>query len=268
MVRSLKMSYHNYKDLSEIKKIELLKKYYVKEKLSFQDIATKLNTYSNQIRRDAIKFKIPIRDKSEAQKNALSTGKHKHPTKGQKRSEQTKNKIGSGVMDSWNNLSEDELKTRQEKSRDNWLKLTNDEKANLVKSANSAARLCSKTGSKLEKFLLEKLINDGYKVDFHKEQMLANTKLQIDLFLPTMNIAIEVDGPSHFSPIWGEDALEKNQKYDQKKNGLIVGKGIFLIRIKQTRDFSNARSIRIYEQLTKILSQKPNNTTSIEIEDN
>lgn len=261
------MSSQKYKNLSDAEKLKILKQDYISNKLSFQDIADKYDTYSNQIRRDALRLKIPIRDKSSAQKNALKTGKHKHPTKGQKRSETTKEKIGHGVMDSWNNLSKQELKNRQEKSRSNWLKLSDDEKENLVRSANNAARLCSKTGSKLEKFILERLIKDGYHVDFHKEQMLSNTKLQIDLFLPTINVAIEVDGPSHFSPIWGEDALQKNQKYDIKKNGLIVGKGIFLIRIKQTRDFSKARANYIYDQLTLILNNKPNNTTSIEIED-
>jgi very-short-patch-repair endonuclease len=261
------MSSQKYKILSDAEKLKILREDYISNKLSFQDIADKYGTYSNQIRRDAIRFNIPIRDKSSAQKNALKTGKHKHPTKGQQRSQQTKEKIGHGVMDSWSNLSKKELQDRQEKSRINWLKLSEDEKENLVKSANSAARQCGKTGSKLEKFLLEKLIADGYHVDFHKEQMLSNTKLQIDLFLPTMNIAIEVDGPSHFSPIWGEDALEKNQKYDKKKNGLILGKGIFLVRIKQTRDFSRARAIQIYHQLKQILSNKPQNITSIEIED-
>ena len=89
----------------------------------------------------------------------------------------------------------------------------------------------------LTRFILDSLLQDGYKVDFHKEQSLLNTKLQIDLFLPSMNTAIEIDGPSHFLPVWGEDALAKNISYDQKKQGLILGKGLALIRIKQTKDF-------------------------------
>lgn len=92
-------------------------------------------------------------------------------------------------------------------------------------------------------------MNDGYKVDFHKEQMLLNTKLQIDLFLPELNVAIEVDGPSHFLPVWGEDALQRNIKYDNKKSGLILGKGLVLIRIKQLSDFSPTRAKLLYEQL-------------------
>lgn len=256
------MSSHKYKKLTDTDKKAVLQQYYVKDKLSFQDIADLYGTYANQIRRDAKKFEIPIRDKSEAQKNALSSGKHKHPTKGISRSEETKEKIGSGVMGAWNNLSSDELQKRQDKSRANWQKLSEEEKENIVKAANSAARLSSKTGSKLEKFILKKLLTDGYTVEFHKEQLLSNTKLQVDLFLPTMNIAIEIDGPSHFSPIWGEDALKKNQSYDEKKNGLIIGRGLSLIRIKQSKDFSNARANLIYSKLLDCLQNKTyqNNT--------
>jgi very-short-patch-repair endonuclease len=43
---------------------------------------------------------------------------------------------------------------------------------------------------------------------------------------------IEVDGPSHFLPVWGEDRLQKQMKADLDKNGLILSKGFVMIRIK------------------------------------
>lgn len=79
-----------YEDMPDADKKNLIEKLYLMEKKSFQQIAKEYNTYSNKIRRDAKKFDISIRDKSEAQKNALSTGNHKHPTKGTTRSEDTK----------------------------------------------------------------------------------------------------------------------------------------------------------------------------------
>jgi very-short-patch-repair endonuclease len=243
----------NYNLLTEQDKIDTIKELYENQKKSFKDIAKELNTYANKIRRDAIKHKINIRDKSDAQKNALNTGKHNHPTKGKKRSQDTKHKIGNGVLKSWEKLSTDELNSRKQKAKENWQNLTEDEKQLMQQKANQAVRDASKTGSKLEKFLVEKLIEDGYKIQFHQEQTLVNTKLQIDIFLPAVNTAIEVDGPSHFSPIWGEDTLNKNVKYDQKKTGLILGKGLKLIRIKQTMDFSQSRSVYIYKQLKTLL---------------
>ena len=245
---------------------------YSDDKQSFADIAKKYETYPNKVRRDAINFNIPIRDKSEAQKNALKTGKHKHPTKGKNRSAEDKKKIGIGVLNAWESLSEQELENRRIKSKEVWDNLDEESKKHLVRLANQAVRESSKLGSKLEKFLLNRLLQDGFKVDFHKEQTLSNTKLQIDLFLPTINTAIEVDGPSHFLPVWGEDALAKNISYDQKKQGLIIGKGLVLIRIKQTKDFSNTRSDLIYDNLKSVLEQitnnfpQPNNRTFV-IED-
>lgn len=251
-----------YENLSDEQKIKILTDLYEKQYKSFGDIAEIYSTYPNKIRRDAKRLKIKIRDKSEAQKNALQTGKHKHPTKGKNRDESTKNKIGAAVLRSWEQLSDEELDARRTKARDNWENLSDDEKHEMQMKANQAVRKSSKEGSKLEKFLLDKLLNDNYKVVFHQEQFLSNTKLQIDLFIPTMNIAIEVDGPSHFLPVWGEDALTKNKTYDSKKEGLILGKGLYLIRIKQVKDFSKSRSEVTYSKLKQIIDSIQNKTLS------
>lgn len=242
-----------YDKLNDNDRKKLIVIEYEKNKKSFKDIADEYGTYANKIRRDAIKFEIPIRDKSAAQKNVLSSGKAEHPTKGKTRSEEVKTRIGNSVMKAWDNLDETTLQQRKDRARQNWEKLSDDEKANILREANLAVRAASKTGSKLEHYLFNRLIEDGYKVDFHKEQSLLNTKLQIDLFLPKLNVAIEVDGLSHFEPVWGQDALKRNQGYDNKKTGLILGKGLVLIRVVQKKDFSKSRAHAIYEQLVPIL---------------
>jgi very-short-patch-repair endonuclease len=269
----MKSSNTSYSLLSQKDKEKIIRDLYLKQKKSFADIAEAYDTYPNKIRRDAVSFKIPIRDKALAQKNALETGKHKHPTKGKTRSDSEKASIGLGVMKSWEDLSEQELQDRKNKSKEMWAKLDEDTKQNIIKLANQAVRVSSKVGSKLEKFLLQRLLKDGHKVEFHKEQSLLTTKLQIDLFIPSINTAIEVDGPSHFLPVWGEDALAKNISYDNKKQGLILGKGLALIRIKQTKDYSKTRSELIYQQLKNIIDKilfkfpEPDSRTFL-IEDN
>ena len=262
------MSSLKYENFTDKEKLQILNKEYTKEKKSFADIAKIYDTYSNKIRRDAKKLGIPIRNKSEAQSNALKTGKHKHPTKGKIRDEETKSKIGLSVMQSWDNLDEAQLKERKHKSKLLWQSLDDEHKENMIASANRAVRESSKIGSKLEKYLLKMLLSSGMVVEFHKEQILSNTKLQIDLFLPTMNIAIEVDGPSHFLPVWGDDALKKNKKYDKKKTGLIIGKGLSLIRIKQSHDYSKTRAHMVYQRLIEAIEEvKTNQGKIIEIED-
>ena len=253
-----------YSKLTDNQKQKLIHNDYEIDKLSFRDIAEKYHTYANRVRRDAIKYGITIRDKSQAQKNALTSGKIEHPTKGKNRDQSVKDKIGNGVMESWKKLDKKTLKQRKEKARQNWENLPDDTKADILKQANVAVRVASKNGSKLEVFLLKHLLADGFRVDFHKEQNLVNTKLQIDLFLPTLNVAIEVDGPSHFEPVWGEDTLKRNKSYDNKKTGLIIGKGMVLIRIKQLKDFSNSRGRVIYSELKQRLIEIQNKFPDLE----
>ncbi len=246
------MTYDKLDDQQKKRTIESL---YIKDGKSFNQIAEELQTYANKVRRDAKRLGISIRNKSEAQKNALDTGSHKHPTKGKNRSQDTKNKIGLSVLKNWENLSDSELNQRKLKAKQQWDKLSEDEKQNLISSANKAVRESSKTGSKLEKYLFTQLLKAGYKVEFHKEQLLATTKLQIDIYIPSLNTAIEVDGPSHFLPVWGDDALNRNVKYDNKKTGLILGKGCVLIRIKQAKDYSDTRALLIWQQLDSELQK-------------
>ena len=257
----MKNSQRSYSDLSKAEKELIINDLYTNQGKSFADIAELYDTYANRIRRDAKSLDIQIRDKSEAQKNALKTGSHKHPTKGTQRSTETKEKIGKAIVELWDNMDDATIEDRKQKCRERWDQLSEDDKRLMQKMATDAVRVASKMGSKLEKFLLEGLLKHGFKVDFHKEQSLVTTKLQIDLFLPTMNTAIEVDGPSHFSPVWGNDALQKNISYDNKKQGLILGKGLVLIRIKQTKDFSKTRSqqllLKLISHLESINKQFP-----------
>ena len=254
MTRSTK----SYEELSQIDKQNILHKHYVKEQKSFDEISKMYGTYANKIRRDAKKFNIPIRTKSQAQKNALKKGTIKHPTKGMKRSEETKQKIGMSLLESWSSMDESKLNAFKNKQKQIWNSKSKEERENLQKSATEAIRVSSKVGSKLEKFLLEGLIKDGIDTKFHYEQTLVNTKLQIDLYIPSINLAIEVDGPSHFEPVWGEDSLRKTQNYDNKKQGLILGKGMYLVRIKQTMDFSVSRSRLILSELLSLVNDLDN----------
>ena len=57
-------------------------------------------------------------------------------------------------------------------------------------------------------------------IEYHKKGIVPNSNLEVDIYLPEMGAAIEIDGPSHFLPIWGEEALSKTIKSDNEKNGL------------------------------------------------
>ena len=261
---------NSYNKLSEKEKIHIINLHYIKEEKSFDQISEMYNTYPNKLRRDAKKFNIPVRSRSQAQKNALKSGRTNHPTKGTTRSEETKQKIGMSVLQNWQNMDEKQLKQIKKKQKQIWESKSEEEKTNLKQAANNAIRESSKAGSKLEKFLLSGLIDNNIDTKFHYEQTLVNTRLQIDLYIPSINLAIEVDGPSHFDPVWGQETLQKTKTYDDKKQGLIIGKGMKLVRIRQKMDFSMSRSRLILDKLLFLVDKISNNLTNdefYEIED-
>ena len=72
---------------------DFLVREYVENNRSTYWISEKLGTYPNKVRR-ALKFLgVDLKSKSEAQSNALKSGRHKHPTKGRKRTEEERIKI-------------------------------------------------------------------------------------------------------------------------------------------------------------------------------
>ena len=84
---------------------------------------------------------------------------------------------------------------------------------------------------------------------------MQNQNLQVDLYLPHYRAAIEVDGPSHFKPVWGKENLERNRKADQQKTGLILNSGLVMIRIKQDRSLTQRYIRNILSNLLKMLEK-------------
>ena len=205
---------------------------------STYQIAEKLDTYPNKIRRFLKKNGIELRTSSDAQKNALGSGRAEHPTKGTYRSEETKQRISDSQGAVWDALTDEEKEHRSQIGREAWEQKSDEEKALLIAEAQNAVRKSSKEGSELEHFLLSELTKRNLRVEFHKDHWLQNQKLQVDLYLPDHRAVIEVDGPSHFKPVWGQENLEKNIKADQQKTGLVLGAGLMMIRIRQDKSLT------------------------------
>jgi very-short-patch-repair endonuclease len=209
---------------------------YSKKNKSMKEISEILNTYPNKIRRILIKNKIKILNKSEAQANALKNGRAKIPTIGKKRTQEEKLKISKSLQDRWANLSEEDYKQYIVKAKQRWEKIPLAKKEAMAASAIDAIRKAGKEGSKLEKFLSNEFKKLGHKVEVHKKDLLVNENLEIDMYFPELKAIIEIDGPSHFLPIWGEEKLQKQIKADQHKTGLILSKGFIIIRVKNLYD--------------------------------
>lgn len=244
---------------------------YVNQNCSTYVIAKKYNTYPNKIRRALIKHGIELNDKSTAQKKALKAGRSKHPTKGTKRPERVKIQISESVHEHWKSLSDAEYQDRVDKARAQWESMSEGDRKALRDAAAQAVRDASKNGSKMERFLLDKLTLEGYNILFHKKGLIPNNDLEIDLFVPELKVAIEIDGPAHFLPIWGETEAEKQQilqkhiKSDAHKTGLLLSQGLVVIRVKHlTKSLSekNKRDVLdvVRTELEKIRKKFPSKT--------
>lgn len=203
------------------------------EGCSSYEIAEKLGTYSTKILRALKYLGAKSRDYSEAQKLALEKGRSKHPTKGKKLDEQHKSKIGKSRSRAYNNLSEEEKRKISEMSKTKWNEMGEEKQAEIRELAMEAVREAGKSGSKAEKFIKNGLFDAGYTVESHKGNLVHGSKLEVDLYVKELKTAIEIDGPSHFEPIWGEDKLSKQQSADLVKQGILLNYGYAIVRVRQ-----------------------------------
>ena len=225
---------------------------------STYEIAKALETYPNKVRRTLIKHGYKLKNKSEAQKNALKSGRCSHPTAGKKRSEDEKIKISEGMESHWENMSNEDRQDRVDQAKERWKNMPAEQKEKMCREATDAIRKAGKEGSKLEKFVMERLTQNGYRVEFHNKNLIPNEKLEIDLYIPSLKTIIEIDGPSHFFPIWGEEKLQKQTKADLKKSGRILSRGFIILRVKALRTPSLKKKEDLVSNLVKLLGSIKN----------
>ena len=219
------------------------KQYWTQER-SVGDIAKELETYPNKVRRALKSHGIKLRDKGSAQAVALKKGRSSHPTKDKGHSEESKLKISESVAQNWESLSYEELEERRETAREQWRNMSEEQKIKLRESAVPGIKRASREGSKLEKYIRDQLTKDGYVIEYHKKGIVPNANLEVDIYLPELGTAIEIDGPSHFMPIWGEEALIKTIKSDNEKNGLLRYHGIMVLRVAQKKKTLSQKGMR------------------------
>lgn len=201
--------------------------------MSPQEIADKFGTYPNKIRR-IIKQHMPLRGRSEANKLALTRGRKTHPTKGKSLSKEHKEKISETIAKQWEEMSEEKYEKFVDGCRERWNNMSSEERQEFNKSAHEAIRKSAEFGSKLEHFVVEQLRLTGLQILTHKTGLIPNEKLEVDIYIPEISTCIEIDGPSHFFPIWGQDHLNKQIKADIQKAGLLLNAGYVVIRVKCT----------------------------------
>jgi very-short-patch-repair endonuclease len=229
---------------------------------SIRDIAAIYDTYPNKIARLLKKVGKEMRSKEEAAKIAMDQGKIKPPMLGKKRTQEEKDNISAKRAQKWKEMSNEELELFKKNAKDRWDSQSEEEKIYKQQKAGEALRRASIEGSKAEKFLYEQLTKEGYDVIIHKTGLIPGEKYEIDLYIPSLLIAIEIDGPQHFFPVYGEDNLNRNIKYDSIKNGALLGRGLCIIRVKYLLKHNSQQTNKklfdlVITQIKKIEQQFP-----------
>jgi very-short-patch-repair endonuclease len=204
---------------------------YLNHHMSAGKIAEKYKTYPNKILRTLRKAGINVKDRAEVQKEALETGQRAHPMKGKKHKKESKKKIGQKVMETYDGFSDDKKKEIEEIHRIRWNERTAESIIDMRTKGTQAIRKSSVEGSKLEKYLFENLQGRGFAVYMH-QNITENQKLEVDLIIN--KVAVEVQGPSHYDPIYGQDKLMKNKQADLEKLNLLLQYGYSVIYIRNT----------------------------------
>tara|TARA_Y100000361_G_scaffold59895_1_gene52522 strand:+ start:25602 stop:26366 length:765 start_codon:yes stop_codon:yes gene_type:complete len=232
-------------------------KLYNKENRSTYEIAEMLETYPNKIRRTLKKHGYELKSKSSAQSNALKSGRRPHPTAGKQRTLSERVKISSSLSSYWDEMNEKEKSRRSKQAKDRWAEMSSDQKETMQRKRVDAIRKSAKEGSKLEKFFQEKLSQAGFSVRVH-EVIIPAENLEIDLYIPDLKTIIEVDGPSHFLPIWGEDKLQKQINADLRKSGALLSKGYAVVRVKSLGQESLSKREQLAEEVIALLNKISN----------
>lgn len=81
--------------------------------------------------------------------------------------------------------------------------------------------------SKLEKYLEAKLVEFYPELEFHFNRKDAINS-ELDIYIPSLRLAFELNGIFHYEPIYGEDKLKSIQNNDGRKFQACVEKGIEL----------------------------------------
>ncbi len=245
---------------------------YFNQQLSLKVVADKLNTYPNNVRRILLKAGYTLRDKAASQIIAMESGRAEHPTKGKKLSKKTKLAISKGLETAWENRPAAQKIALANDAKTRWHEREPSVQAEFAKKAALGVRNAGIYGSKIEQFLLAKLREQGFNPQYQRENLIFSERMRVDIFLPDDSIALEIDGPTHYVPIWGEEALVEKMAKDDKKNGLLLYCGYHVLRVRcrrktLTKNYKELVWSKVYWEVERLAKIKKPELIIMEIRD-
>lgn len=109
--------------------------------------------------------------------------------------------------------------------------------------------------SKAEEYIVNQLKEDYPYLNI-KENDVSTIGKELDIYLPDLNLAFEINGIVHYKPIYGEEKLNKIQNNDFLKKELCESKNILLIiiNISDIKVFKEDLIINKYNCIKEIIN--------------
>ena len=241
------------------------------ELLSTYKVAEQVGCNQSHIVRMVAKFNkqnpgnpIKKRNKSEAQLNYIKqTGTHQRD--GTTHDEITKDKISDKMREFYDSPEGVEAKERiSEFRKEEWAEKSEEERAEILTELQLAnrAKMQSGEGSNFKNFVAEQLMERGYTVEQRTKTWTPGQQFHVDIALPNEKLIIEVDGPTHWAPIYGEEELQKVIVKDAKKDAALIANGWVVLRVQDSSgSTTRARFKRVLDVLGEIKYSKAEPTT-------
>lgn len=111
--------------------------------------------------------------------------------------------------------------------------------------------------SKLEVWLEEQLtiLYPELEVHYNRKDTIGS---ELDIFIPSLNLAVELNGIFHYEPIFGVNKLQKIQENDQSKTKACIEHKIDLciIDVSAFKHFKPARAQKYLDIITNIINDR------------
>ena len=110
--------------------------------------------------------------------------------------------------------------------------------------------------SKIEVYIENKIKETFPKLELNPNERDLLSGLELDYYFPKLKLAIELNGITHYEPIYGVDRLTRSQDSDKRKMFLCAEKGVELavINIAMFKNFSQKCRDVIWNEVNQLLS--------------
>ena len=122
---------------------------------------------------------------------------------------------------------------------------------------NNANKSHGTRRSKLEKYIESQLVllYSNLEIHFNRKDTI---KSELDIYLPTLKLAFELNGIFHYKPIYGSEKLSQIKNNDTRKFQACLEHGIELCIIdsSQLKYFKNKNADKYLKLITSVIDEK------------